>query len=57
MYYKHIEKVNLHPCIDLPAGKMFTGIEPAGGGGFTTQQGLILVASTPNIPYIYYNRC
>jgi len=57
MYYKHIEKVNLHPCIDLPAGKMFTGIEPAGGGGFTTQQELILGTSTPNGQYISYNRC
>jgi len=32
MYYKHTEKVNLHLCIDLPAGKVFPGIEPAGGG-------------------------
>jgi len=28
-----MEKVNLHHCIDLPAGKIFPGIEPAGASG------------------------
>ena len=36
----------------MPPGKVFPGIEPAGGGGFITQQGLTLVPSASNTLYL-----
>ena len=39
----------------MPAGKVFSGVEPAGGEGFTMQQELTLAPSAPNSIYTSYN--